>query len=142
MLVALALWGWWPQEVEPKPLPIPTTSPAAAVKMVAPALRLHKPPARPPEALPQLPQRDALLAAVRERSATLHDCALPGDSLARLPLRLHLRKSGAMRAVDFTGEPPPARVATCVKKAAMKWSFETIPLQTDTELLVAISFTP
>lgn len=47
-----------------------------------------------------------------------------------------------MRAVDFTGEPPPARVASCVRKAAMGWSFEKIPLSSDVELLVAVSFAP
>src|SRR5205814_2243314 len=82
------------------------------------------------------------LAAVRERASTLRDCALPGGTLARLPLRLHLRKSGAMRAVDFTGEPPPPQVASCVRKVAMKWEFAPIRLPTDTELLVAISFRP
>ena len=81
-------------------------------------------------------------SSVSDLQPTLRDCALPGGALARLPLRLHLRKSGAMRAVDFTGEPPPPQVASCVRKVAMKWEFAPIRLPTDTELLVAISFRP
>ena len=62
--------------------------------------------------------------------------------LLDVALRLHVRQSGAMRAVDFTGEPPPARVASCVRKVAMAWSFDQIALSSDVELLVAVSFTP
>jgi hypothetical protein len=113
-----------------------------AAALVAPPLRLRPTPPKAPPPRNALPEREALLAAVRERSAALRDCAVPGGALARLPLRLHVRRSGAMRAVDFTGEPPPARVASCVRKAAMAWSFDQIALSSDVELLVAVSFTP
>ena len=138
LAVLLAWWLWPEPDAEPPP---PPSIQAAPVELVASPIRLRRKTAPPPQQL-ALPERDALLAAVRERASTLRDCALPGGTLARLPMRLHLRKSGAMRALDFTGEPPPPRVASCVRKAAMKWEFDRIRLPTDTELLVAISFTP
>ncbi len=96
----------------------------------------------PPPPRNELPEREALLAAVRERSATLKACALPSDALARLPLRLHVAKSGAMKALDFTGEQPDAHIASCVRKTAMGWSFDKIKLSSDVELLVAVTFAP
>ncbi len=47
-----------------------------------------------------------------------------------------------MRSVDFTGDPPPPRLASCVRKTAMSWTFEKVKLTSDVELLVAVSFAP
>jgi hypothetical protein len=96
----------------------------------------------PPAPRNELPEREALLAAVKDRSASLKACALPSDALSRLPLRLHVGKSGAMKALDFAGEPPDAHIASCVRKTAMGWSFDQIKLSSDVELLVAVTFAP
>lgn len=140
-LALAALFWLWPRDRAPDPPPPAPTAPvvrAAAVAAVKPVAR--KPP--PPPAHNPLPAREALLAAVRERASTLRDCALPGGALARLPLRLHVGRSGEMRSVDFTGDPPPDRIASCVRKAALRWTFESIPLSSDVELLVSVSFAP
>ena len=137
--LALVLWLFWPAaEPTPPPAAKSASKPGAAVLQPI-ALRR-----RPPPPLPRndLPPRDALLAAVRERAPSLKSCALPGGALARLPLRLHVASSGAMRSVDFTGDPPPPRFASCVRKTAMSWTFEKVKLTSDVELLVAVSFAP
>ena len=79
---------------------------------------------------------------MRERAPSLKSCALPDGALARLPLRLHVASSGAMRSVEFTGELPPPRFASCVRKIAMSWTFDQVKLTSDVELLVAVSFAP
>jgi hypothetical protein len=140
-LAALAVWWLWPVAEPPPPAPPETPRTAPAVLAAAPIRLSRRPPPPPPPPRNALPERDALLAAVRERSSALRDCALPGGALARLPLRLHVQRSGKMKAVDFTGEPPPPRVASCVRKTAMAWSFDKVALSSDVELLVAVSFT-
>jgi hypothetical protein len=139
-LLALALlWLWLPSSEQPAPPPAkpPRALPVKAAMLPMAPLRRRAPP--PPRN--EFPEREALLAAVKERSATLKACALPSDALSRLPLRLHVGKSGAMKSLDFTGEPP-AHIASCVRKTAMGWSFDKIKLSSDVELLVAVTFEP
>lgn len=66
--------------------------------MLEPIAPRRRPPPPPPRN--DLPPRDTLLAAVRERAPSLKSCALPDGALARLPLRLHVASSGAMRSVE------------------------------------------
>ena len=137
VLLALALL-WWRQPEDPPPRQPDRTVPvrAAALPAVAPARHRHL----PPPAKRDLPERAALAAAFRERSAALKACALPGEA-ARLPMRLHVGRSGVMKGLDFTGDPPSPRLAACVRKTAMAWSFDGLHLPGDVELLVAVSFT-
>ena len=123
-----------PQQPLPPAPAIPAR--AAAIPPAVPAIHRRLP---APESA-DLPAREALAAAFRERSAALKAC-LPGVRLTRLPMRLHVGRSGAMKGLDFTGEPPPPALASCVRKTAMGWSFDGVPLSRDVELLVAVSFT-
>ena len=116
-------------------MPPSTSKPKAKPKVEA------RKAAPPPLPRADLPEREALLAAVRERSTTLKPCIVPEGTLARLPLRLHVGKSGAMKALDFTSDPPTP-IATCVRKTAMKWTFDNVKLSSDVDLLVSVSFQP
>ncbi|MCA1827539.1 MAG: hypothetical protein ABR567_10340 [Myxococcales bacterium] len=136
-LAALALFLFWPDAETPAPVEPPTASALAAVPVKQ--TRLTTPPPRHPPPR-EGPEREALLAAVRERASSLRDCA--AGALTRLPLRLHVARTGAMRSVDITGDAPPPAVASCVRKKAMTWKFDQIRLLSDVELLVAISFAP
>jgi hypothetical protein len=127
-------------ETAPVEVPPPPGLARGAIAAAPPPEAPKKPKPRP--APMERAPRDALLAAVRERASTLQPCALPGGALARLPLRLHVARSGAMRSVEVTGAPPPGKVASCVRAAAMAWDFRDLKLPSDVELLVAISFAP
>jgi hypothetical protein len=139
--LAVSVWWLWPADETP-PVP-PAAVPIAQAKDVAPRAAKAEPRKRAPPAAPknELPEREALLAAVRERSATLKPCVIPQGTLTRLPLRLHVGKSGAMKALDFSGDPP-SNIASCVRKTAMKWNFDNVKLSSDVDLLVSVSFQP
>src|SRR6185369_13266542 len=60
-------------------------------------------PRPPPPAARLRAQRDLLLAAVRSRAATLRPCVPGGAVELRVPVRLHLVRSGTVKSVDFSG---------------------------------------
>jgi hypothetical protein len=87
-------------------------------------------------------RRDLLLAAVRARAATLRPC-VPGDAVElRVPVRLHLIKNGAVKSVDFAGEPPPRALRECVRRVATGWSFRDLDLPGDLELFATLALSP
>jgi hypothetical protein len=132
LLIAALLW--W--RLHPAEKPAPTAPPvhAVAAAQVLPPV-LHRKPAPPKRA-----SRDLLLAAVRERAASLRSCASRPGAPARLPARLHVARSGAMRSIDFPGAPPSKSVGDCVREATMRWDFSGLELPADLELLVTLSF--
>ena len=139
--VALAALAFFLFRPEPETAaPVQDPRPQATASLPEKQTRVVAPPTRPRAPKTYTPARDALLAAVRERASTLRDCA--AGALTRLPLRLHVARTGVMRSVDITGDAPPAAVASCVRKKAMTWKFDQIQLPSDMELLVAISFAP
>jgi hypothetical protein len=132
LLIAALLW--W--RLHPAEKPAPTAPPvhAVAAAQVLPPV-LHRKPAPAKRA-----SRDILLAAVRERAASLRSCASRPGAPARLSARLHVARSGAMRSIDFPGAPPSKSVGDCVSEAAMRWDFSSLELPADLELLVTLSF--
>jgi hypothetical protein len=90
----------------------------------------------------QRARRDLLLAAVRARAASLRPC-VPGDAVAlRVPVRLHLVRTGAVKSVDFAGEPPPRALRECVRRVATGWSFRDLELPGDLELFATLALSP
>src|SRR5439155_4344242 len=116
---------------DPKLSPEAAAAPAQAVRPGAPPLRTAR---EPP------PDRKRILAAVQARSASLRTCA--PAAVASVPPRLHLTRSGAMRAVEFARDPPPAPLAECVRAAALAWDFRELRLTSDLELLVTLALSP
>jgi hypothetical protein len=132
LLVAALLW--WRLHPAEKPAPTARAVHAVAAAQVLPPV-LHRTPVPAKRA-----SRDLLLAAVRERAASLRACASRPGAPARLPARLHVGRSGAMRSIDFPGAPPSKPVGDCVREAAMRWDFSGLELPADLELLVTLSF--
>ncbi|HTO97592.1 MAG TPA: hypothetical protein VMK66_11155 [Myxococcales bacterium] len=87
-------------------------------------------------------RRDLLLAALRARADTLRGC-VPGEAEAvQVPLRLHLLRGGAVRSVEFTGEPPPRKLRECVRTVATGWNFADLKLPSDLELFATLALSP
>jgi hypothetical protein len=105
---------------------------------MAPSPRLKF--AQPPPL--QRARRDLLLAAVRARAASLRPC-VPGDAAElHVPVRLHLARTGAVKALEFTGGGPPPLVAQCLRKVATGWSFRDVELPSDVELFATLALSP
>jgi hypothetical protein len=131
LLIAALLW--WRLHPADKPASAAPPVHAVAAAQVLPPVPHRKPP-------PKRASRDLLLAAVRERAASLGPCASRPGAPARLPARLHVTRSGAMRSIDFPGALPSKSVGDCVREAAMRWDFSSLDLPADLELLVTLSF--
>jgi hypothetical protein len=149
VLLLLAVWLLWPA-----PEPNPGTPPVHAA-----ALKPEKPPEKPPQkprlaklapAPPKPPQaspllrarRDLLLAAVRARAASLRPC-VPGDAAElRVPVRLHVSKTGAVKSVEFSGEAPSRQLGDCVRRVATGWNFQDVELPSDVELFATLALSP
>jgi hypothetical protein len=87
-------------------------------------------------------RRDLLLAAVRARAASLRPC-VPGDAVElRVPVRLHVVRSGAVKSVEFSGEAPPRQLGDCVRRVAAGWNFQDVELPSDVELFVTLALSP
>src|SRR5260370_30065153 len=127
LLIAALLW--WRLHPAEKPASAAPPVHAVAAAQVLPPVRHRKPP-------PQRASRDLLLAAVRERAASLGPCA----SRPGAPARLHVTRSGAMRSIDFPGALSSKSVGDCVREAAMRWDFSSLELPADLELLGPQSF--
>jgi hypothetical protein len=96
--------------------------------------------ARPPPL--QRARRDLLLAAVRARAESLRPC-VPGDAAElHVPVRLHVTRTGAVKALDFTGTGPPPLVARCLRKVAIGWNFRDVSLPSDVELFATLALSP
>jgi len=145
IVLLLAVWLLWPA-----PEPSPATPPVQAA-----ALRPEKPPEKPrlaklapappkpPQASPLLrARRDLLLAAVRARAASLRPC-VPGDAAElRVPVRLHVLKTGAVKSVEFSGEAPSRQLGDCVRRVASGWNFQDVELPSDLELFATLALSP
>ena len=104
---------------------------------IAPSHRLET--ARTP---PRRARRDLLLAAVRARAASLRPC-VPGDAAElHVPVRLHVTRTGAVKALEFTGGGPPPFVAQCLRKVATSWNFRDVELPSDVELFATLALGP
>src|SRR5258708_39669498 len=130
LLIAALLW--WRLHPAEKPAPAPAAPPHAAAQVLPPVL--HRKPAPPKRA-----SRDLLLAAVRERAASPRSCASRPGAPARLPARLHVARSGAMRSIDFPGALPSKSAGDCVREAAMRWDFSGLDLPAHLALPVTLS---
>ena len=51
-------------------------------------------------------------------------------------MRLHVTRTGAVKALEFTGGGPPPFVAQCLRKVATSWNFRDVELPSDVELFV------
>ena len=139
----LALWFLWPEAPVPEPA-------SAGVKVAGLPPPKPEPPPRkvaakpPPKAAAVSPvvraRRDLLLAAVRARSASLRPCVEAGE--LHVPVRLHVLRTGAVKSVDFAGEPPRRELRDCVRRAAAAWNFQGVELPSDVELFVTLALTP
>jgi hypothetical protein len=85
--------------------------------------------------------RELLLAAVRERAASL-GCALEAGSPARLPARLKVGRSGAVRGVEFTDRELPQGLSGCLRAQILGWTFQDIDLPSDVEVLITFTLSP
>ena len=99
-------------------------------------------PKPPPPAARLRAQRDLLLAAVRSRAATLRPCVPGGAVELRVPVRLHLVRSGTVKSVDFSGEPPPKALRECVRRVTTSWTFRDLDLPGDLELFATLALSP
>ncbi len=141
----LALWLLWPAAPAPE-------TPSAGVKLAGLPPPRPEPPSRKVLAKPQPPpkvatvspiaraRRDLLLAAVRARSASLRPCVEGAEM--HVPVRLHVLKTGAVKSIDFAGEPPRRELRDCVRRAAGAWNFQGVELPSDVELFVTLALTP
>jgi len=59
-----------------------------------------------------------------------------------LPVRLHVVRTGAVKGVEFAGEPPPRELRDCVRRVAGSWNFQGVELPSDVELFVTLALTP
>jgi hypothetical protein len=160
----LAVWLLWPaspdehpdaasphaaglsaEKAAPKAVDKARTEKAAIDKPAKPRAGKDSAPARPrvPEPSPVLrARRDLLLAAVRARAASLRPC-VPGDAVeARVPVRLHVLKTGAVRSLEFSGDPPGRQIGDCVRRVAASWSFADVELPGDVELFATLLLSP
>ena len=130
------------EKVADKPGKLPD-SPADKLHAQRPGQGAGAAPAKPSQAAARLrARRDLLLAAVRARAATLRPC-VPGDAVAlRVPVRLHLVRTGAVKSVDFAGEPPPRALRECVRRVATGWNFRDLELRDDFELFATLALSP
>jgi len=87
-------------------------------------------------------RRDLLLAAVRARAVSLRPCVPGNGQEARVPVRLHVLRAGAVKAVDFAGEPPAKEIRDCVRRVASSWDFKDVELPSDVELFATLALTP
>jgi len=163
LAVLALLWLLWPSPPETPPGSALPTKLAAAGKPADLADKPGKLPDTPPDKLkqsrsgpggpvanPKPPppkarlraQRDLLLAAVRSRAATLRPC-VPGDAVElQVPVRLHVVRTGAVKSVDFAGEPPPRALRECVRRVATGWNFGDLTLPGDLELFATLALSP
>jgi hypothetical protein len=146
LLLLLAVWLLWPAPDQPSPGTPPVQ--AAALKPEKPPekprlAKLAPAPPKPPQASPLLrARRDLLLAAVRARAASLRPC-VPGDAAElRVPVRLHVSKTGAVKAVEFSGEAPSRQLGDCVRRVASGWNFQDVELPADVELFATLALSP
>ena len=155
-VAVLALWTLWsgtPQRDEPSPGTAATRGSKTAAKTPAaetpekaqmttlaptpPSPRFKVAPAPPV----QRARRDLLLAAVRARAASLRPC-VPDASELQVPVRLHVTRTGTVKALEFTGGAPPRPVAECLRKVATGWSFRDVSLPSDVELFATLALSP
>jgi hypothetical protein len=59
-----------------------------------------------------------------------------------VPVRLHVVRTGAVKSVEFAGEPPPREMRDCVRRVAGAWNFQGVELPSDVELFVTLALTP
>jgi len=164
VLALMLAWILWPASPEPD-----AGGPALATKLAGAAKapdKLEKPgklpdsaadklkpsspgggavkaaPRPPPPAARLRAQRDLLLAAVRSRAATLRPCVPGGAVELRVPVRLHLVRSGTVKSVDFSGEPPPKALRECVRRVTTSWTFRDLDLPGDLELFATLALSP
>jgi hypothetical protein len=145
----LALWIFWPAAPEPAASGVEK---GAGVKVAGPPPINPEPPPRKMAARPPPPvkaataspvlraRRDLLLAAVRARSASLRPCVDAAE--VHVPVRLHVVRTGAVKSVEFAGEPPPREMRDCVRRVALAWNFQGVELPSDVELFVTLALTP
>ena len=150
---AIAIVLLWPAPEKP-PAVAPSPPPAAARKAEA------KLPEKAPRSVPRVAtaaapprattdasavfraRRDLLLAAVRARAISLRPC-VPGDGAElHVPVRLHVLRTGPVRAVDFPGEPPARELRDCVRRVATGWNFQDVALPADLELFATLALSP
>ena len=145
IVLLLAAWLLWPA-----PEPSSGTPPVHAAPLTPekppekPRLaRLAVAPPKPPQPSPLLrARRDLLLAAVRARAASLRPC-VPGDAAElRVPVRLHVLKTGAVKSVEFSGAAPSRQLGDCVRRVATGWNFQDVELPSDVELFATLALSP
>jgi hypothetical protein len=56
-------------------------------------------------------------------------------------VRLHLERSGAVKAVEFAGQPPARDVRDCVRRVTTGWNFRDVELPSDVELFATLTLT-
>ena len=147
-----ALWPGAPQGDAPAALRAVDASAAASPGIPPPASR-----APATKAIPVLPtqrtksaqpaslvraRRDLLLAAIRARADSLRPCVPKDASEVDVPVRLHLTRAGAVKALEFTGAAPPHSLAECLRKVAAGWSFQDVKLPSDVELFATLALGP
>jgi hypothetical protein len=77
--------------------------------------------------------------AGKRRAASLRPC-VPGDAAElHVPVRLHVVRTGAVKALEFTGAGPPPLVAQCLRKVATGWNFREVELPSDVELFATLA---
>jgi hypothetical protein len=144
VVLLLAVWLLWPAP-EPNPGTMPVRAGALKPEKPPEKPRLAKlaPAPKPPQASPLLrARRDLLLAAVRARAASLRPC-VPGDAAElRVPVRLHVSKTGAVKSVEFSGEAPSRQLGDCVRRVATGWNFQDVELPSDVELFATLALSP
>jgi hypothetical protein len=148
LVLLLAAWMLWPAgapEAPPPPVKAASLKPERSAEQPH-AATVATPPPKPkpqPQASPLLrARRDLLLAAVRARAASLRPC-VPGDAAQlRVPVRLHVVRTGAVKSVEFSGEAPPRQLGDCVRRVASSWNFQDVELPSDVELFATLALSP
>jgi hypothetical protein len=130
-LLGLLLLAGRPPPSAPQP-----PAPKVTARPSAPPPRRAPPIPRPAAAAVPSP-RDALLAAIRERSAELAVCETPPGSPSRAVTRLRISRAGVTEAVSFeVARPLAPTLAACLRGKVLAWRFEDVPLPSDVDLLV------
>ena len=151
----LVLWALWPGATQRDEPSAPASGPSKAAAKAPGAAAPDDAPTVTPASMssshrlkfaqpPPLrrARRDLLLAAIRARAASLRPC-VPGDAAQlSVPVRLHVTRAGAVKALEFTGAGPPPLVAQCLRKVATGWNFQDVELPSDVELFATLALSP